>query len=98
MPPHRLTRTSRAPRGSFAVLVLALCAALLLAVAVPASATSRGQAAKRALAALGSKKGSGPVIVFGLTKSLRADARVTQAGSKKRVARVRHERAFFFYE
>ena len=100
MPPHRLTRTSRVGRGSLAVLVLALCAALLLAVAAPASAsaTSRKQAAKRALAALGSKKGSRAVIVFGLTKSLRATARVTQAGSARRLVTIRHQRAFFFYE
>src|SRR5215210_1888196 len=98
MPPQRLTRNSRAPHGSFAVLVLALCAALLLAVAAPASATSRKQAAKRALTALGSKKGTAPVIVFGLTKAVRADARVTRAGSKSRIARLRSQRAFFFYE
>ena len=100
MPPHRLTRTSRVGHGSLAVLVLALCAALLLAVAAPASAsaTSRKQAAKRALAALGSKKGSRAVIVFGLTKTVRADARVTHAGTKTRVVRARYERAFFFYE
>jgi hypothetical protein len=81
-----------------AALVLALTAALLLAAAAPASALTRKQAAKRALSALGSKKGTRPVIVFGLTKALRADARVTQAGSKARVARIRHGRAFFFYE
>src|SRR4051812_42825890 len=98
MPPQRLTRTSRAPLGCHAVLVLALSAALLLAVAAPASAMSRKQAAKRALAALGSKKRSGPVIVFGLTTAVRADARVTRAGAKKRLVRIRHQRAFFFYE
>src|SRR5688500_5763879 len=74
------------------------CVLLLLFAATPASAETRKQAADRALAALGAKKGSDPVIVFGLTKPVAPGTRVTQAGSKKTVARVGSERAWFFYQ
>ncbi|HEX8067884.1 MAG TPA: Ig-like domain-containing protein [Thermoleophilaceae bacterium] len=77
--------------------MLALVAALVLAAAAPASAVTRKQAAKRALAALGSKKGSDPVIVFGLTKPLRAGTKVTQGG-RKAVATVGGGGGWFFYE
>src|SRR4051794_825282 len=81
--------------------VLALAAALLLAIAAPAGAVTRKQASKSALAALGSKKGSGSVIVFGLKKSLRSGTRITQgitAKGSRFVIKVGRERAFFYYE
>src|SRR3954468_2534987 len=80
------------PRAS----VLALVVALLLVIAAPAQAVDRDQAATRALAALGSASGSGPVVVFGLPKPVRAGSRITHAS--RLVLRVRGERAFFFYE
>src|SRR4051794_12903051 len=95
------TRTRWAPRRATAALVLALCAALLLAAAAPASAVSRKQATKKALSALGSKKGNGSVIVFGLKKPLRAGTLITQGRttkSSRRVMKVGRERAFFYYE
>ncbi|HEV2813791.1 MAG TPA: Ig-like domain-containing protein [Solirubrobacteraceae bacterium] len=70
----------------------------MLAPAVPAEAISRKQAANKALAALGSTKAGGPVIVFGLTNPLRAGSRITQEGSRKLVAKVGPGRAFFFYQ
>src|SRR4051794_30250799 len=69
-------------RARFAC-ALTLAAALLLALAAPAGAISRKQASKRALAALGSKTGSGSVIVFGLKKSLRSGTRITQGITSK---------------
>src|SRR5439155_17060333 len=93
-----LTRSGLAPRG---VAVLALCLALLLAAAVPAAATTRKQATKKALSALGSKNGNGSVIVFGLKKPLNPGARITQGRTKKSsrfVMKVGRERAFFYYE
>jgi hypothetical protein len=86
-----------APGGA----VVAMLFALLIATAAPASATVRKHAAGRAVAALGSARGSVPVIVFGLKKPLRPGTRVTQASRGKSaafVARVGSERAFFFYE
>ena len=77
-PPNR----ARLARRSLTA-TLALCAALLVTPAVSGAATTRHQAAGKALAALGSRDGSAPVIVFGL---------------KRPVARLGHERAFFFYE
>jgi hypothetical protein len=85
-------------RRFVAPLVLALCAALMLAAAAPASAVTRKQAAKKALAALGSKQGRDAVIVFGLPKPVRAGTLVTQTGGTKAVGRTGGERAFFFYE
>jgi hypothetical protein len=80
------------------LFVPVLCLALLLVAAAPAGAVTRGQAAKRALASLGSRASSGPVVVFGLKHSLRPGTRVTQAGSKRLVLKVGAERAFLFYE
>jgi hypothetical protein len=94
MPQERATR-ARLPLRTFVVL---LALALLLGAATPASAVTRKQAARKALAALGSSTGTGPVIVFGLTKPLRAGTHVTQGRAKRIVLRVGHERAFFFYE
>src|SRR3954454_18506554 len=91
MPQTTWTRAGLAPR----TVVTALVLALLLAAAAPASAITRRQAAKKALAALGTAKGGDPAIVFGLRKALRAHARVTVRG--KRVVKVAR-RAFFFYE
>jgi hypothetical protein len=89
-----------APRSVTAAIVLALCAALLLAAAAPASAISRKQAAKKAIAALGSSYGSDAVVVFGLTKPLRAGSRISHVGAKRGSSLVGKlgERAFFFYE
>jgi Bacterial Ig domain len=78
--------------------VLAICTALLLAAAAPASAVTRKQATKHALAALGSKSRSGPVVVSGLKNPLRAGTRITQAGSGKHVITVGKGGAFFYYE
>src|SRR4051794_36638328 len=77
-------------------LGLALAVALLLAIAAPAQAVDRDGAANKALAALGSTSGTGPVVVFGLHKPVRVGARVTH-GSRL-LLRARGERAFFFYE
>ncbi len=93
-----LARARLAPRTTITALALALCATLLLAAAAPASAVTRKQAAKKALAALGSRSGSDAVIVFGLPKPVRSGMRVTQTGAAKPVATVGAERAFFFYE
>jgi trimeric autotransporter adhesin len=93
-----LARARLAPRTTLASLVLILTAALVLAVAAPASAVTRKQASKRALSALGSKSASGPVVVLGLPKALHANAAVTQTGSKKRLVKVGREGAYFFYE
>ena len=90
-----------APRSVVAAIVLALCAALWLASAAPASAINSKAAGNKTLAALGSTKGSDAVIVFGLTKPLRAGTKVTLASAKKPaplVVKVGSERAFFFYE
>src|SRR3954452_13067660 len=78
-----------------------ICAALMLVAAAPAMAVTRHQAANRALASLGSRHATGPIVVFGLKKSLRPGTRITQTranGSQRLVAKVRSERAFFFYE
>jgi hypothetical protein len=98
MPFSRLARARLAPRTILATLVLAMCAAVMLAAATPASAVTRKQATKKALAALGSKTAGDGVIVFGLPKPLRPGSLVTQAGTKKTVAKVGRERAFFFYQ
>jgi hypothetical protein len=98
MPTPRLAGAGLAPRSILASLSFVLCAAILLAAAAPASAISRKQAANKALAALGSKKADDPVIVFGLKKPLRPGSRVTQSGSRKTVAKVGREGAFFFYQ
>jgi hypothetical protein len=93
-----VTRVRLAPTSGAALLT---CAALMLVAASPASALSRHQAEKKALASMGSKQVKGSVVVFGLKKSLRPGTRVTQTradGSKKVLLRVRSERAFFFYE
>ena len=90
-----------APRSVVAAIVLALCAALWLASAAPASAINSKAAGNKTLAALGSTKGTDAVIVFGLTKPLRAGTKVTLASAKKPaplVVKVGSERAFFFYE
>jgi len=76
----------------------ALALALSLAVATPASAMTREQATSRALAALGASTASGPVIVFGLPKPLRAGSRVSQGSTRKHVLAVGRERALFFYQ
>jgi hypothetical protein len=78
------------------LFALLLAAAALLATAVPALAVSRDQAADKALAALGSRERSGPVVVFGLTTPLRSGARIAERS--RLVLRVRGERSFFFYE
>ncbi|MDQ3935345.1 MAG: cadherin-like domain-containing protein [Actinomycetota bacterium] len=74
-----------------------MCSALLLALAAPASAITRKQATKNALAALGPAKPGERVTVFRLPKPLKAGTVVTQRGSKRRLAKVGRERAFFFY-
>ncbi|HEX2084288.1 MAG TPA: Ig-like domain-containing protein [Solirubrobacteraceae bacterium] len=81
-------------RSPAAVLVLAF----LLLGAAPASAVTQKQAASKALAALGAKKAAGPVVVLGLPSPLRAGSRVTQERSKRLVAKVGRQRAFFFYQ
>jgi hypothetical protein len=99
MPRPRLARARLTPRH--APIALAVCVVFALAAATPAAAVTRTQAAKRALAALGSKKSGKPVIVFGLSKTLHAGARVTQAGGAQGapvVGAFAHQRAFFFYE
>ena len=92
-----ITRAGLAARGVLTALALSLFTALLLAAAAPASAVTHGQAAKRAVAALGSESGSAPVVVLGLPKPLRTGSRVTLANGKT-VAKAGTERAFFFYE
>src|SRR4051812_9302098 len=57
---------------------------------------TRKQAANKALTSLGSRHGSGPVVVFGLKKALRPGAKVKQAS--RVLLKVRSERAFLFYE
>jgi hypothetical protein len=89
----RVTRVRLAPR-SFGVLLI--CAALMLVAASPAAALTRQQAEKKALASLGSKQASSPVVVFGVKRALPAGTRVTQSG--RLLLRVRSERAFFYYE
>lgn len=100
MPLSRLARADM--RGAVAALVLALTAVTLLAFAAPASAVTRKAAAAKTLRALGASEVGGPMIVFGLKKTVRAGARVTGAaarGSSRRVVRgFAHERAFFFYQ
>ena len=71
---------------------------LLLAAAAPASALTRKQAGKRAVAALGASKASGPVVVFGLPKKVAAGTKVTQQGKSKVLARAGSNGAFFFYK
>jgi hypothetical protein len=93
-----LARARLASRSVATALALTLSAALILAAASPASAVTRKQASKKALAALGSKKGSKPVIVFGLTKPVRAGARVTQSGKSGTVGKAGSGGAFLFYE
>jgi hypothetical protein len=88
----------RARRTLLVALVLGFCAAFVLAAATPASAVTRGQAAKKALVALGSRDATGPVVVFGLRKPLRPGTRITQKRSKRPLARVGRSGAFFFYE
>ena len=78
--------------------MLAFCVALLAAPAVSDSAVSRHGATNSALAALGSRNGSSPVIVFRLGKTVRAGARVTEAGAAKRVVAKARERSYFYYE
>ncbi|HEX8051739.1 MAG TPA: tandem-95 repeat protein [Thermoleophilaceae bacterium] len=57
---------------------------MLLALASSASAAvTQKQAAKKALAALGSEKRSDAVVVFGLPTPLKAGTKVTQAGTAK---------------
>src|SRR4051812_36360945 len=92
-----VTRAAPTPRTLMTALVLALCSALLVAAA-PASAVSRKQAAKSGLAALGSRNGSDPVVVFALRKPLRAGTRITESCGSKRVAKVNGERSYFIYE
>ena len=92
MTPPRVTRARPTAAAFF------LGAALLLAAAAPAGAVTRHQAADKALASFGSKQASGPVVVLGLKRPLHPGARVTQTGSHRLLLRVRHERAFLFYE
>jgi hypothetical protein len=92
---------TRAGLASASLAAFLTCAALMLVSAAPAAAVTRKQAERNALAALGSKQAGGPVVVFGMKKSLRPGTRVTQAranGSKRLLLRVRSERAFFFFE
>jgi hypothetical protein len=96
--PSSRTRTRAATRSVTATLLLALCAALLIAPGASASTTTRKQAANKALTALGSANGTNPVIVFGLKKPLHAGTRVTARKSSRLVAKVGKRRAFFFYE
>ncbi|MDQ3933344.1 MAG: Ig-like domain-containing protein [Actinomycetota bacterium] len=81
--PRRLAAPSTLP--SFRVL--AMCAAFvlaLLALAAPASAAvTQKQAAKKALAALGTEKRTDAVIVFGLPSRVRAGTAIQQAGTNK---------------
>src|SRR4051794_16437898 len=87
-------RAHLAPRVA---LALVLSATLLFALAAPASAINRKQAAGKALTALGVRNGSGPVIVFGLTKPLRQNARVSSKAPRIAI-KVGRDRAFFFYQ
>jgi hypothetical protein len=89
-----LTRSSWIARPLPVALVLVLCSALLLAAAAPASAVTRKQATKKALAVLGPKAGE-RVVVYRLPKPLKAGTVITARG--KRVAKVGRERAYFFY-
>jgi hypothetical protein len=98
MPLTPLARARFASRSVVSALVAALFTALTLTAAAPASAVTHKQAAKRALAALGSKKGTDPVIVFGLTKPVRPGSRVTQSGKSGTVGKAGSEGAFLFYE
>jgi trimeric autotransporter adhesin len=91
-------RTLRVGRNSVVALVFALCALLVLSAASPASAVTRKQANKKALAALGSANATGPVTVLGLPKPLKSGTRVTQEGKKKVLARVGRERAYLLYQ
>jgi hypothetical protein len=88
-----VTRARLAPATLGALLI---CAALMLVAAAPAAALTSQQAEKKALASLGSRQASGPVVVFGTKKALRAGTRVTQSG--RLLLRLRSERAFFYYE
>src|SRR5919206_5374837 len=88
-------------RSLRAHLALGACFVLLFALATPAGAVSRKQASNKALSALGTKRGAGAVIVFGLKKPLPSGTRITQGWTKKGsrfVMKVGRERAFFFYE
>jgi hypothetical protein len=85
-------------RPAMSIIAAALALALFLALAAPASAVTRQQAVKRALAALGAGTAQGPVVVFALPKPLRAGSRVTQSRPKKLVLAARRERAHFFYQ
>src|SRR3954447_4202744 len=92
---------SRSRAGGLRIAALAVCAALLLVAAAPAAAVTRRQAANKALASLGSRHASDPVVVFGLRKPLRKGTRVTLRranGPTRLVLAVRSGRAFFFYE
>jgi VCBS repeat-containing protein len=71
-------------RRALAPLVAALALLAALATASPAAAAvTQKQAAKKALAALGTEKRSDAVIVFGLPKPVRAKTVVTQAGTNR---------------
>ena len=97
----RPTRARTVHRRPHAVLALSLSAVFLLASAVPASATTRDEAANNALKSLGSREGTSSVVVFGVKKPVRAGTRVTQTranGSKRLVIKAGAERSFLFYE
>src|SRR5437764_1365317 len=79
-------------------LALAVCSVVLFALVAPAGAINRKHASGKALSALGTSRGAGPAIVFGLKSASPAGARVTQGGSKKLVLGRARERAFFYYE
>jgi trimeric autotransporter adhesin len=79
-------------------LAVGVCLVLLLALAAPAGAVTHAQASSKALNALGTKRGAGPVIVFALRSASPARARVTQSGSKKLLLRAVRERTYFVYE
>src|SRR3712207_9150835 len=77
-----LTRAGLARHRGPAPLVAALCVSLALTMAASASAVTRGNASKKAIAALGSG-GDSDVIVFGLPKALEAGTQVAPGGAEE---------------
>jgi VCBS repeat-containing protein len=72
---HRLTTAITA--------VLAACLTLLALASSASAAVTQKQAAKKALAALGSESRTDAVVVFGLPTPVKAGTKVTQAGTTK---------------
>ena len=97
MPLTRLARANPSLRVVLACFVFGLCGVLLMVAATPASAVTRKQATKKALAAFGPAKPGERAVVFRLPKPLKAGTVINQRGSSKRLAKVGRERAYFFY-